>query len=227
MATGDWGYTGDLGPTHWAAISPSYAACSSGQMQSPIDLETPKMDGAGDLILDYGIKASQLANNGHTLQVNFPGGDILHVGQTTYELQQFHLHVPSEHLINGVPGRAELHLVHKSADGNFAVVGILLQQGAKNDAIGRMLAAGTTKDQMVSTDQPFDASVLIPPGSGYYMYNGSLTTPPCTEGVLWLILNQPGEIDDAQVAQFQSQFGNNARPEQALNGRSTDEYSSL
>ncbi len=227
MPAADWGYTGDIGPTRWATISPSYAACGSGQMQSPIDLESPKMDGAGDLILDYGIKASQLANNGHTLQVNFPGGDILHVGQTPYELQQFHLHVPSEHLIDGVPGRAELHLVHKSADGNLAVVGIILQQGATNDAIGRMLAAAVGKDQTVSTAQPFDAAALIPAGEGYYMYNGSLTTPPCTEGVLWMILNKPGEIDDTQVAQFQSQFGANARPAQALNGRSTDEYSSL
>lgn len=223
-----WGYLGDIGPAHWAALSPSNAACGNGQLQSPIDLTNPSLQAAvGDLLLDYVVPSAQLANTGHTLQVNFPGGNLLHVGQTTYELQQFHVHTPSEHLVNGSPAQAELHLVHKSSDGQLAVVAVLLQQGVPNDPLARMLDSAPGKQMMGSTAQPIAPVDLIPAGSGYYTYMGSLTTPPCTEGVLWLVLDKTGKVDTAQVAQFQSLFGANARPTQTRDGRPIDEYTAL
>jgi len=216
-----WGYTGQTDPSHWAELSSEYAACASGKSQSPIDLsgfveaDLPAVHPA------YPIGATEFVNNGHSVQVNFPAGNEVTVDAKVYELKQVHFHTPSENHINGEPFPFEAHLVHAAADGTLLVIALMFSNGADNPAIARLWAQ--LPEQAGDQSQlptPLNASNLLPNNLDYYRFEGSLTTPPCTEGVHWLVLKHPVEISTKQVEQFAHVMHHpNNRPVQPRNGR--------
>ena len=215
-----WSYEGEEGPTHWGELSPEFATCSAGKSQSPIDISNPNPQDLANLVFHYQPSKINILNNGHTIQVNYDAGSYIELDGVRYDLLQFHFHSPSEHSINGELVEAELHLVHKNADGNLAVVGILINAGAENAAFK------TTWDNLPSQAGPVqqvgaevDAAAMLPVQQATYRYNGSLTTPPCSEGVKWNVMTEPIEMSETQLAAFTSIFEGNNRPTQPLDGR--------
>lgn len=215
-----WTYEGEEGPAHWGDLSPDYAACSVGKSQSPIDLSNPAPKDVANLVFHYQPSKINILNNGHTIQVNYDPGSYLELDGVRYDLLQFHFHAPSEHSINGKLAEAELHLVHKSADGKLAVVGILINAGAENPAFK------TTWDNLPAEKGPVqqigaevNATGMLPAIQETYRYEGSLTTPPCSEGVKWNVMVEPIEMSEAQLAAFTHIFEGNNRPVQPLDGR--------
>jgi carbonic anhydrase len=216
-----WSYEGDTGPEHWGSLSPDFAACAKGVQQSPIDIPADAPLNPADIAFNYKPTAVNIFNNGHTIQVNYDQGSSISLNGVTYDLVQFHFHAASEHAISGKEEPMELHLVHKSAQGNLAVVGVLLKAGSANDAyapVFQNLPAHESQPAAVA-GASVDANNLLPAQRTYWHYNGSLTTPPCTEGVKWLVMNTPVELSDAQIAAFTSIFKNDERPVQPLNSR--------
>jgi carbonic anhydrase len=216
-----WGYEGETGPEHWGELSPDYATCSQGMEQSPVDIPAAAPVNPSGLRLEYQPSALNIVNNGHSIQVNVDAGSSLTVDGAAYPLVQFHLHSLSEHTLNGVHTAMELHLVHKDAGGRTAVVGLMIVEGAQNLAYEPILAhmpAEEGEPQFVPS-VTVNAGDLLPSDRSYYRYNGSLTTPPCTEGVKWFVLTVPVELSADQIASFQSIYDNNYRPVQPLNER--------
>ena len=216
-----WTYEGATGPEHWAELSKDFKTCQTGQKQTPINLTGATHGKEPAVQFDYHAFPIKILNNGHTIQVNAAPGSSITIGDTKYELAQFHFHHPSEHLINGKATDLELHLVHKSAAGGLAVVGVFLKPGAENAALKPVF------DQMPEKAGPasevkgsIDPAQLLPANRGFYRYSGSLTTPPCSEGIVWTVFKEPIELSAAQAKQFSDLFKNNARPVQALHGRS-------
>ncbi len=171
----------------------------------------------------YGTGGNELWNNGHTLQVNFPKGSFIDVDGTVFGLAQFHFHAPSENKINGVSYAMELHLVHADAAGNLAVVAVMFNEGEKNAALQRLVDLMlVAQDQKKPISPAFDASTLLPPldNRRYYRFSGSLTTPPCSEGVRWLVMKQPLTLSSDQLAEFRKNMHSpNNRPLQEVLGR--------
>jgi carbonic anhydrase len=225
-----WGYEAKNGPEHWGAEAP---ACKTGKHQSPIDIKTAGKAAAKASkalpalqLKGWGKTSGKLVNNGHTFQVNLDEKSTAtaEFGQGVYKLAQFHFHAKSEHKLNGQHSPMEVHFVHKQGD-KLAVVGILLDDsGAANaafkpvfDGFGKATAA---KDGIAIE---VDLSKLAPKKLGYFTYPGSLTTPPCSEGVHWMVLGQKEHLSKAQVAAFNKAFPHgNARPAQALNDRTVE-----
>jgi carbonic anhydrase len=222
-----WGYQGDIGPDHWATLAPEYSACD-GKEQSPIDIRATSKVSLPALHFDYRSAPLTIDNNGVTIRVNYPpghSGDFLTIGGTRYQLAQFHFHRPSEEYIGGKPYPMVLHLVHKSADGKVAVVAVMLKPGAANATVQQLwdhMPVTPGPDQAVAGADVNPAD-LLPPGFAYYTYTGSLTAPPCTEGVTWIVLKSPVEISPAQIVAFARLFPHDVRPTQPLNGRVVQE----
>ncbi len=216
-----WNYTGDASPAHWSELSPEYAACSSGKSQSPIDLAGFIEADLLPIELIYPAGATEFVNNGHSVQVNFPAGNQLTVDNTVYELKQVHFHTPSENHVNGKSYPVEAHLVHAAADGTLCVVALMFSDGPENLSIARLWAQMPEKaGDKTTLRTALQATSLLPSNLDYYRFEGSLTTPPCTEGVHWLVLKHPVEISTAQVAEFAHVMHHpNNRPIQAKNGR--------
>ncbi len=198
-----WSYTGQEGPSHWGSLDPKYSMCATGVNQSPIDLTKFIESDLSPLVLAYKSGGYEVINNGHTIQVNYQPGSSLTINGHTYELKQFHFHSPSENHINGKSYPMEAHLVHADKDGNLAVIGVMFEEGNENKALnavwGEMpLMAGS------KNDLPFNVSAvdILPTNQDYYRFNGSLTTPPCSEGVLWLVMKQPITASKKQIVQF-------------------------
>lgn len=216
-----WGYEGHGGPAHWGEISKHYHACKDGKAQSPIDIHASKTGKPVPIHFSYKGTAKDIVNNGHTIQVNMNKGSSITVNGKTYELLQFHFHAPSEHTINGKPADMVAHLVHKSADGKLAVIGVLMKKGKENKAMSvfwKHMPAQANGHMNLKVQ--YAAQDLLPKNHAYYNYSGSLTTPPCTEGVNWMVMANPVEISSAQVQQFSSVMRHgNARPVNPLNGR--------
>ncbi len=219
-----WGYAGKKGPANWGRLSGEFQACLAGVGQSPVNIGgSGGFDGASvaEISFNYTLSPVEFTNNGHTVQVNYAPGSSMTVAGKRYELLQFHFHTPSEHAVKGQRAAAEAHLVHKSADGELAVVGILMEEGADNLALSEFWGfmprkAGETKrDKKVL----INARDLLPSDTGYYRYMGSLTTPPCSEGVNWYVMAEPVSIGARQVQQFEVTIGANARPLQPVNKR--------
>ncbi|WP_438503638.1 carbonic anhydrase [Ectobacillus ponti] len=224
-----WSYEGETGPEHWGDLDAANAACANGKEQSPINLESAKAKSVenGELQVRYAPTVFSIANNGHTVQANAKAGtNVLTVDGVEYKLAQFHFHTPSEHELNGKGYDMELHLVHKSADNKLAVLGILLKAGQKNEQLAALWAAmpkeKTTAD--VALNAPVDLEALLPKNRATFRYNGSLTTPPCSEGVKWTVLEQPVEISEEQIKQFKSLFPDNHRPVQPVNSREVTKH---
>lgn len=217
-----WAYTGADGPSEWGSLSAKYAACGKGHAQSPIDLpmQPPK---ASAISFDYKPTAATVVDNGHTLQVNLAPGSKISIGDRAYDLVQFHFHTPSEHTLGGERYPLEVHLVHKTADGELAVIGVLYDVGDGGAALApvwkkwpkRIGAAEKLK-------KPFDPTVLLPESRAAYRYTGSLTTPPCTEGVTWNVMRRTKTLGSALISAFKAHYPANSRPVQKLGGREVE-----
>jgi len=217
-----WGYTGHNTPETWGTLSPKYHSCSEGINQSPINITSSISDSKHEpLNLEYKKGSNEVVNNGHTIQVNVDAGDTFVVDGITFDLKQFHFHSPSENRINGKAFPLEAHFVHLDKDGNIAVVAVMFEEGAENKDIAKiwekMPKEAGGKSELKVGDI---AANLIPEKQHYYRFNGSLTTPPCTEGVRWFVLEKPLTISKEQVEKFQHVMHHpNNRPVQPLGAR--------
>ncbi|ANH70633.1 carbonate dehydratase [Mitsuaria sp. 7] len=215
-----WSYTGEGAPDKWGQLQPEFRQCAIGTRQSPIDLrDTIKVD-QERIQFDYKPSSFSVVDNGHTIQVNVAAGNTLTIMGRRYELQQFHFHRPSEERINGRQYDMVAHLVHKDAEGRQATVAVLLERGQDQTLIQTVwnylpLERGDTYTAPV----PIDLTQLLPRDQAYFSYMGSMTTPPCSEGVLWLVLRQPVQLSSQQISVFSHLYPMNARPLQAQSGR--------
>ncbi len=225
-----WGYEAEEGPTHWAELSPAFALCAEGTLQSPIDLTAPDTVEAAEVARDYEPASLSvvrkehvvdLLDNGHTIQVSYDEGSTLTLEDTEYGLVQYHFHMPSEHTVDGRHSALELHLVHQSAGGALAVIGVLIEEGAYNPGITPLVEnlPAAPGDSVHLEHMTFDVDTLIPADPRYYRYEGSFTTPPCTEGVQWLVMVDHGHAAPEQLARFAAVMPDNNRPVQPRNAR--------
>ena len=216
-----WEYEGAEGPEFWGNLSPDFALCATGTAPSPIDVAETATENPADISFNYQPTALNIFNNGHTIQVNYDPGSTITVGGKTYTLKQFHFHLPSEHTLASQPAAMEMHFVHQSDDNQLAVVGVMLESGSENSAYAPVfnnLPAQEGDPEAVS-GVTINAGELLPQDRTYYRYNGSLTTPPCTEGVQPLVMTRPVQLSEAQIAAFKAIFPQNARPVQPFNDR--------
>ncbi|WP_164519701.1 carbonic anhydrase [Nocardioides ferulae] len=212
-------------PAAWGELDPAYAACASGRAQSPVDLTGTEPVTLPDPALDYPASAVEVLDNGHTYQVTpmADGAATMRFEGRTWQLLQWHVHTPSEHLVDGEPAAAEIHLVHQEAGGDLAVLGVLVEEGAASAAVQPVLdALPTAEGDTSSVTDPVRLRGLLPRALGTVRYAGSLTTPPCTEGVRWLVATEPVTWSAQQVAAVTDRFAGNARPAQPGNGRSLE-----
>lgn len=220
VAGAHWTYEGEEGPEHWGEISAEYEACGAGKAQSPIDLAGFGEADLANITFNYQPSKVNILNNGHTIQVNYDDGSSIDLDGTTYKLAQFHFHAPSEHSVAGTLADAELHLVHKSDDDRLAVVGVLIQKGAENPAFKDVWAnLPAEKADVKTVDGMVMAADLLPQVQTTFRYDGSLTTPPCSEGVKWNVMTTPIEMSEAQLAAFSAIVEANNRPVQPLGDR--------
>ena len=217
-----WGYGAENGPAVWGRLSEDYRFCALGRNQSPIDLADASPKRSPSVTFDYRSSPLTIVNNGNTVQVNYSEGSSIKIEGTRYALRQFHFHSPSEHTLSGEPRDMEMHLVHQNADsGEFAVIGALVRRGSENAAFGPVwenMPAEAGEPRRVN-GVSVNAEDLLPSERLFYRYDGSLTTPPCSEGVKWFVLTTPIEMSEAQIETFRSVINGNNRPVQPLNGR--------
>ena len=219
----NWGYTGDIGPEHWAELAPENKLCAVGTRQSPIDIRDGLSVDLEKIAFDYRASGFSVLDNGHTVQVNVAPGNGLTVMGRRYELVEFHFHRPSEERVNGHQFEMSVHLVHKDAQGRQAIVAVLLERGPDNKPQPLVQTVWANlpleKGEALPAQVQIDLNQLLPAERGYATYMGSLTTPPCTEGVLWMVLRQPVPLTAQQLGIFARLYPMNARPLQAGSGR--------
>ena len=216
-----WTYEGNEGPKNWGTLSPEYQTCSTGKQQSPINLADGKVASLPGLGIDYPQTGLNILNNGHTIQIAYGKEGGASLGGKPYRLAQFHFHAPSEHTLNGKPLAMEVHLVHKDAEGHLAVIGVFFKEGRANAFLGQFwkVMPKTAGPERAIADTTLRIAEMLPKDKSYYHYEGSLTTPPCSEGVKWYVLKQALEASRDQIREFATLFGHNERPVQALEGR--------
>ena len=220
-----WTYAGAKdGPDAWGSLATDFEACSAGRMQSPINLDGDASVGAEAVAIefDYHMTPLTILHNGHTVQVNYAKGSGITIGGERYELLQFHFHSPSEHLVAGAAADMEMHFVHINGKGELAVVGVMFDAGSENLALREIWAAMPKKSGAPREHENvvLNGRDFLPGDRSYYRYMGSLTTPPCSEGVNWYVLTGRLAVSAEQVKKFARAIGEaNARPEQALNHR--------
>jgi carbonic anhydrase len=217
-----WSYGKDHGgPAQWSHLGPEYATCGVGKLQSPIDIRGARKADLPAIEFAYAPFGPTVVNNGHTIQVPVPPGSTITVGDHRYELQQLHFHTPSEEAVSGKHAPLVAHLVHKDADGKLAVVAVLFDVGGESAALAPVFARLPAKPgtEVAVEGVTLDVARILPSKQGYYEFEGSLTTPPCTEGVRWLVLQARSTVSKAQLDAFRKLYPNNARPVQPLNGR--------
>lgn len=216
-----WAYAGAEGPDHWGQIDPEAQACSLGKEQSPIDIVGSTRSNLPRIELGWKPLAGEIVNNGHTQQVNVTSGGGMTVGAEAYDLIQFHFHAPSEHRIDGRSFPMEVHFVHKNpSTGALGVLGVFMIAGRANPAFKGIATVMPLKaGEAVTAPAGLDLHALIPPSRRYFAYEGSLTTPPCSETVDWRVCVDPIEVDAADIARFTTLYAMNARPVQARHRR--------
>ncbi|WP_422017663.1 carbonic anhydrase [Roseateles sp.] len=218
-----WGYTGDIGPDRWAELAPQNKLCAVGTRQSPIDIRDTLAVDQEPIAFDYRASAFSVLDNGHTIQVNVAPGNGLTVMGRRYELVEFHFHRPGEERINGHQFEMAVHLTHKDAQGRLATVAVLLERGRDDKPHPFIQTVWANlpleKGEALQAQAQLDLNQLLPAERGYYTYMGSLTEPPCTEGVLWLVMRQPVALSGQQIGVFARLYPMNARPLQAGSGR--------
>jgi carbonic anhydrase len=204
---------------HWGDLAPDFKACAVGAEQSPVDLTQPIPSALHDVTLAWQPVTGAVVNNGHTIQVNTAPGSSSEIAGTSYDLAQFHFHHPSEHSVDGERSAMELHFVHRAAAGGLAVIGVLLVPGAESETLAKIWAKMPAKEGKAALEGPLDLLPLLPKSRAYYRYAGSLTTPPCSETVLWTVFAEPVELSQAQIDAFAALYPMNARPLQQINRR--------
>ncbi|MDR2150217.1 MAG: carbonic anhydrase family protein [Spirochaetaceae bacterium] len=221
-----WSYEGKTGPAYWHTLDPAYARAKDGKAQSPIDIDTAGLSvdsTVGKPVITYSKTLFVVKNNGHTIEATpVTTGNTLVLDGETYVLQQFHFHAPSEHLIDGEPFAMELHLVHKSAAGHLAVIGIMITEGAENETLKELfenLSSAAAREGAAQHETQINLAELFTGSGEAYRYDGSLTTPPCTEGVKWTIHTQPLTMARSQIDAFRAFYDGNNRPVQNREGR--------
>ena len=216
-----WSYHGKTGPEHWGDLKPEFIMCKIGKNQSPVDINRIVEAELKELKISYRPGASYLVNNGHTIKVSYEKGSYLEVDGTKFELKQFHFHAPSEHKIKGKLYPFEAHFVHIDKNGNIAVIGVLFKEGRKNPVIEKLWKNISSKvGEKVKITDKINAYDLLPKKKKYYRYSGSLTTPPCSEGVRWFVMVEEMELSKEQIEKFRKLMGGDTnRPVQPLNAR--------
>lgn len=216
-----WGYVGEGAPEQWGNLSSTYSACRAGLRQSPIDLNTMVKAELAAIEMRYQPIPLTILNNGHTIQVNVAPGNQIQLDGEDFDLLQFHFHHPSEHSVEGKAFPMEVHFVHANAKGELAVLGLFLQEGKENTTLNSIWEAmpHQAADAATIPDVQLDIAGMFPRDRTLFRYFGSLTTPPCSEIVKWMLFQEPIEVSPAQIAQFRDIFPLNARPVQPLNQR--------
>lgn len=213
----DWGYEGQHGPEHWGNIA---SECSAGRNQSPINISEPVQANLAALEVNYPGEVTEMANNGHTLQAIVSGENILKVDGEEFRLLQFHFHTPSENQIKDERFPLEAHFVHQNSQGDLAVLSVMYRLDTQaNPQLASLLASAPGAHKQVALPTPVALSDMLPSTDGYYRFNGSLTTPPCSEGVRWYVMKEASALSPQQVASFEHFMGHNNRPLQAIGAR--------
>jgi carbonic anhydrase len=221
QTTPEWGYNGKEGPKDWGKLDSSYRTCMTGHTQSPINIKDAKKADLPALKFDYNAVPLNIIDNGHTIEVNYAPGSTLTVGDKVYTLKQFHFHHPSEEHVDGHGYDISAHLVHADAEGHIAVVTVFLEKGSANaliESLWKNIPAVKEKAEDVPSVM-VNVKDLLPANQQYYTFPGSLTTPPCSEGVTWYVLKNPVTISEAQVAVFAKLYPKDARPIQPVHRR--------
>jgi len=216
-----WTYEGASGPDHWAELDSRFAACRTGHMQSPVDLGGAPITGEMRVRATYRAGPLTILNNGHTVQANIAEGSTLASGISRYKLLQVHFHTPSEETVYGMHYPMVAHFVHVDHAGNYAVLGVMFEEGAFNPELQKIIKAAPMNEAgpAVVGGVSFDPARLLPDNLAVWRYEGSLTTPPCTEGVRWHVATHRATASAAQIAAIHAIIGDNARPTQPLHGR--------
>lgn len=216
-----WTYEGKAGPENWGKLSPEFATCDVGRNQSPINIEETARASLKPLKAIQKFAAKDIVNNGHTVQINFKEGNMLALDNTAFQMKQVHFHSPSENTIRGKSFPLEAHFVHADSKGNLTVIGVMYTEGKANAALAKLWEQLPNKmSEPVELKNRVIPSDLIPENRGYYRFSGSLTTPPCSEGVRWLLMKSPLTASKEQIEAFKHAVNHdNNRPIQALNGR--------
>ncbi len=214
----EWTYAGATGPSNWGRLSPDYAACADGRKQSPIDVRKAMARPLRNITFRYrAVTAARVFDTGHSMEWEFPAGSTIRVAGLSYALKQMHFHSPSEHRVGGRSWPLEIHVVHQTASGALAVVGMLVARGRHNESwaplVRALRASGARELNGVRLRK------LLPRDGRAFRYSGSLTTPPCSEGVHWALIKTPVAMSAKQIAAFQRRYRGNHRPIQPLNGR--------
>ncbi len=217
----EWGYEGETGPAQWGGLAEEFATCDQGMMQSPIDLADAGAVGELSLSVDYKAIPLKIRNNGKTVQVDFEPGSRLYSGNDEFGVLQVHFHTPSEHSIDGERFPLTAHFVHTTAYARLGVLGVMYEAGERNAELQKIIdaAADAGAEPTTIDGVTLDPGALLPDSMDIYRYMGSLTTPPCSEGVNWHVLAEPVEVGADQIAAMEELMGMNARPVQPLNGR--------
>jgi carbonic anhydrase len=220
-----WTYEGEHGPAHWGAMGEAFHACESGRAESPINIEATKKAPADmpRLKINYQPLPIDIVNTGHAVQFNAtPGADSISLGDQAYQLVQFHFHSPGEERFAGKESVMDAHLVHRSEDGKLLVLAVQFQVGDHPNAVIGAMLDRIPKEQGAEfkiNEVMVNLLDLLPKQKGYYTYSGSLTTPPCSEGVTWIEFKERVTINQQQLNAMQRFYHGNQRPVQALNGR--------
>ncbi len=215
-----WSYSGDVGPQAWGGLRPEFSTCATGERQSPIDIREGIAVDLEPVSFRYQPSGFAVIDNGHTVQVNMAPGNSMEIGGKRYELLQFHFHRPSEERIDGRQFELSVHLVHKNSEGRLAVLAVLLGKGAAQPVVQTVWNnLPLEKNQEMRARAEIDPADLLPTDRRYYTYMGSLTTPPCTEGVQWVVMRQPVSATSEQINIFTRLYPMNARPVQSAAGR--------
>lgn len=216
-----WDYSNEKGPKHWGDLDKGFALCKIGKQQTPINIISSKTQaGTYGLKLNYTKNTQDIVNNGHTIQVNVaPSASTLTFNDTAYELVQFHFHTPSENQIDSVSYPLEVHFVHKNAAGNLLVVAVLFEEGQENKVLKKIVENLPQSINKPNKFQKFNMNDLLPANKSYYEFIGSLTTPPCSENVQWVVMKNQLNISKKQLESFQAVLHENARNIQPLNKR--------
>lgn len=216
-----WGYNGQKSPEHWGKISPEFSLCETGKNQSPVNIQGALKALYSDPILKFQAGKQQIINNGYTVQINVSRGNTLRLDDDIFELQQFHFHAPGENEIDGQQFPLEGHFVYNNKEGSLLVLALMFTEGKVNPQLTNAWQQMPDKrGQDALLKRPVDIKALLPKDVGVYRFSGSLTTPPCSEGVTWMVLKQPVSASAEQISLVRSvlKYANN-RPVQPLNGR--------
>jgi carbonic anhydrase len=219
-----WSYEGDTGPQSWARLAPEYAKCGSGERQSPIDIRDGMKLDLEPITFEYRPSSFRVLDNGHTIQTNVNGWNAIRVMGRRYRLEQFHFHRPSEEMIDGKQYEMVVHMVHKDGEGRLAVLAVLVEIGASQPVVQTVLNnLPLEKGEEIAGTSNLDLVRMLPEDRRYFTYMGSLTTPPCTENVLWIVMKKPVQATAEQLDLFSRMYPMNARPIQSAAGRTIKE----